>query len=50
MKARMPKVGDAFLCSITALGSTPHKELLRAAAKMKSAFPIALQTAEEVFG
>lgn len=39
-KQECQKEADAFLCSITALGSTPHKELLRAPAKMKSAFPI----------
>ena len=39
-KQECQKEADAFLRSITALGSTPHKELLRAPAKMKSAFPI----------
>lgn len=38
------------MCSITALGSTPHKELLRAPAKMKSAFPISTSNREDVFG
>lgn len=45
----MPKEADAFLCSITALGSTPQKEPLRAPAKMKSAFPISTSNSEGGF-
>lgn len=47
IKAKMPNVGNAFLCS--ALGSTPHKELLRASAKMRSAFPISTSNSRTCF-
>ena len=48
-KSKNAKSRECFLVFITALGSTPHKELLRAAAKSRSAFPIITSNSRACF-